>query len=195
MFDVPRDLLGVLYQLLPGFFAAGIFYTLTAHPKGNTFERSVQALIFTAIIQGFVALTAMFFMWCGHHVHWGPHLLVLGYWTETSSLLWSFLFAIVLGVLASRNANCTTRVFALLRACAGSRRTASPSQWYSAFQQYKRYIILHLEGERRLKGWAEEWPDESDKGHFIIDQPVWVLDDGTDVELVQVKKMLVPASS
>ena len=44
---VPKDVLNLIYALMPGFVAAWIFYGLTAHPQKTPFERTIQALIFT----------------------------------------------------------------------------------------------------------------------------------------------------
>ena len=46
----------ILAFLLPGFVAAAVFYSLTSHPKPSQFERVVQALVFTAIVQGLALL-------------------------------------------------------------------------------------------------------------------------------------------
>ena len=53
---------------------------------------------------------------------------------------------------------------------------------------------MHLSDGRRLYGWPEEWPDHSDAGHFLMDQPEWLLDDGQRAPLYGVEKTLVPAS-
>lgn len=53
--------------------------------------------------------------------------------------------------------------------------------------------ILNLTGERRLYGWPEQWPDQSDRGHFILQQPEWVLDDGTNAPLFWNDRILMPA--
>ena len=50
------EVINVLAFLLPGFVAAAIYYSLTSHPKPGAFERLIQALIFTAVIQAVVAL-------------------------------------------------------------------------------------------------------------------------------------------
>ena len=55
-------------------------------------------------------------------------------------------------------------------------------------------FVLHLAEGRRLYGWPEEWPDHPDSGHFLIDQPEWLLDDGRRAPLYNVEKTLVPAS-
>ena len=43
--------MAVLTFLLPGFVAAAVFYSLTSHPKPSNFERVVQALIFTIVVE------------------------------------------------------------------------------------------------------------------------------------------------
>ncbi len=48
---IAKDLPTLVFMLLPGFLAAGIFHTLTAHPKSSEFERVIQALIFTTILK------------------------------------------------------------------------------------------------------------------------------------------------
>jgi hypothetical protein len=58
---VSKDTLSLLYFLLPGLVTAAIYYSLTAHPKKETFERVVQALIFTVT---------------QNHEHHGPEALV-----------------------------------------------------------------------------------------------------------------------
>ena len=53
--DLPSsEIVKVIYALLPGFLTAWVFYGLTAHPRQGTFERVVQALIFTGIVQAIV---------------------------------------------------------------------------------------------------------------------------------------------
>lgn len=51
-----QDTTQVLQYLLPGFLAAWIFYGLTPHTKPQEFERVIQALIFTLIVQTIVFL-------------------------------------------------------------------------------------------------------------------------------------------
>jgi len=53
--------------------------------------------------------------------------------------------------------------------------------------------LLHLDGDRRLRGWPEQWPDQPDKGFFILAEPEWVLDDQT-APLYRVKRFVVPAT-
>ena len=58
---IAKDLPTLVFMLLPGFIAAGVFYTLTAHPKSSEFERLIQSLIFTSIIKLLTILLKGFF--------------------------------------------------------------------------------------------------------------------------------------
>ena len=74
-----------------------------------------------------------------------------------------------------------------------SSRTSYPSEWYGAFARQKRWVILHLNDGRRVYGWPEEWPDQSDKGHFVLDEPEWLLDTNKRAPMFRVKRFMLPA--
>lgn len=76
-----------------------------------------------------------------------------------------------------------------------TRRTSFPSEWFSTFARYQRYVTLHLEGGRRLFGWPFEWPDRSDAGHFVIQEPTWILDDNTEVPVLVDEFIIIPVAS
>jgi hypothetical protein len=44
-----------------------------------------------------------------------------------------------------------------------------------------------------LKGWADEWPDQCDKGHFLLQSPEWLDDAGKVTPFSQVKRLLIRA--
>ena len=56
MEGISAEIVGVIYQLLPGFIVAWIIYGLTAHLKPSSFERIVQALIFTVFVRTIVLI-------------------------------------------------------------------------------------------------------------------------------------------
>jgi hypothetical protein len=174
-------------QLLPGFLTAWIFYSLTAHPKPSPFERVIQALIFTMIVQALVILFQQGLFLAGEFVS-------VGYWTSDARLVWSVALACVLGLVSSRLTN-DDSLHSVLRRFKWTTRYSSPSEWFSAFRAHKdRWVILHLSGQRRLYGWPERCPDQSGQGHFLIDDPEWLLPDGSRAPLPWVARMLVPAS-
>lgn len=183
MDGVSKELYGLIYALLPGFLAAWIFYGLTAHPKKIQFERIVEALIFTAIIELLLPIAKMVW-WRYHHaeVHWEDRVRYA-----------SLILAVIVGVVFALIANWNLLHLALSKIRVTT-RTSFPSEWYSAFRRGDRWVVLHLKGSLRLKGWAEEWPDQSDKGHFLIRKPVWlVFKDGvtTEVPIYQTHRMII----
>lgn len=182
-----KDIPTLVFQLLPGFVTASIFYTLTAHPKTTEFERVIQALIFTVLLKVIVVPVRGMLHFLGRHCH------AFGTWTAEAELTWMILLAIPLGLLFVWMAN--RDIFhGLARKCKLTGRTSYPSEWYAAFIRERRWVILNLGEGRRLYGWPEEWPDQSDKGHFLIDQPEWVMADGSRVPILQTSKYMVPAA-
>ncbi|MEO1498510.1 MAG: DUF6338 family protein [Planctomycetota bacterium] len=180
------NLVQVIQYLLPGFVAACLYYSLTAHPKRSPFERVVQALIFTVIAQ---LMTA--------GVRWGlegiGQLASIGRWTTNVAQAWSLLNASVVGVgfasISNRNL-----FHSFCYRFGITSRTSHPSEWFSAFHRDKRFVILHLKDNRRVHGWPEEWPDHPDAGHFVLMQASWLLDSGDSASMHAVERLLIPAT-
>jgi hypothetical protein len=158
---VAKDLPTLVFLLLPGFIAAGIFFSLTAHPKTSEFERVIQALIFTALLRFSTTILRASFLFAGRH------FIVIGRWTSDVELNWAIALSVPLGVAFAWTAN-KDKLHSLLRRYNLTFRTSYPSEWYSAFVGNKRLVILHLNDGRRLYGWPLEWPDQSDRGHFVM---------------------------
>jgi len=189
MVGVSKEVVSLIYSLLPGFLAAWIFYGLTAHPRRSPFERAVQALIFTAIVRVLVVAAEAIALFVGSRTP-----LSLGEWTEDTGYVWSILFAIFLGHVLAYFAN-KNLYHTFLGKFDLTQRTSYPSEWFSAFTRNKNYVILHLAGERRVYGWPNEWPDHPDAGHFVLQEPRWLLDDNTEVPIVVDEFMLIPVTS
>ena len=76
-----------------------------------------------------------------------------------------------------------------------TRETSYPSEFYSTFARYgsRSFIVLHSRGERRLYGYAEEWPSDPKDGHFCIAEAEWLADDNEGTPLKGVAAVLIPA--
>jgi hypothetical protein len=188
------EIVKVIYALLPGFITAWIFYGLTAHRRLSPFERTVQALIFTAIIQAIVLVFKGVFLLLGK-------IYTFSEWNDNASFVFSIILAIVLGLVVSLFANkdwfhkflrgdfkwskCLKKIGGI------TKRTSYPSEWFSAFNEEQKYVVLHLDGDRRLYGWPREWPDHPDSGYFVIEKPYWLLDNGKTSKNESVEKMLI----
>lgn len=182
------EIVAIIYKLLPGFVSAWIFYGLTAHPKKSEFDRLVQALILTALIQAIVVPFGWLCLACGS-------VYSLGVWNESTAYVWSVVVAIVFGLVFAVFAN-KNWLHCLLFKWKLTKRTSYPSEWFSAFNKDERYVVLHLTGEnrRRLYGWPDEWPDQGDKGHFLMSDVEWLSEDNESSPVPNVDRMLIPAS-
>lgn len=179
------DFIQVVSFLLPGFVAAWVFHGLTPYPKPPQFERLIHALILTAIVN---ALTIVI-----------QESLSGVAWISESSLAVAVPLAFLIGTIFAFVAN---KDFAhrRLRKWGITTETSFPSEWYSAFVRRRGYIVLHLEGERRLYGWPEEWPSSPDSGHFLMADVEWLTDEDDDrqsesLHLPNVETIAVPVST
>jgi hypothetical protein len=186
MEEAVTSTLGVLKYLLPGFLVAWVYFGLTAHYKPDKFERVIQALVFSIIVQAIAAVVRHALISFGRWFSFGA-------WNSDVQTIWSVIIAVLLGLFFSWCAN-TDRAHQFFRKFRVTKQTSYPSEWFGAFNDYERYVVLHLNGGRRLLGWPREWPNKSAEGHFLIVEAAWLLDDGGQADLTGNEGILVPAS-
>lgn len=175
--------LDVVQFLLPGFVMAWVFFAMTPHKKESSFERVIQALVFTAIVQSLVGLIA----------------LVAGkdFTIELNSLevsayqdVFPTMLAVVLGLTFSGLAN-SDKFHSLMRFLKVTKKTGFPSVWYQALYCTETFAVLHLKDERRIKGWVLRWPTTSSEGHFQLTHCTWLADNSEEIPLEEVESMLI----
>ena len=172
----------VLAFLLPGFVAVAIFQSFTSHPKPSDFERVVQALIFTIVVQA----TVQGILWVGRLL--GRDSL----WPSAAEIVVTVGIAILVAFLtvAVMNNDILHGFFRWLRF---TKETSFASEWYSSFHRHPDcYVVLHLQGERRVFGWPAEWPSRPDQGHFRIQEAEWLVGRHR-IPVEGVEAMVVPA--
>ena len=203
--DIPSsEIIKVIYALLPGFVTAWIFYALTAYSRLSPFERTVQALIYTAIVQAVVLVFRELMFLLGTKC-------CFGVWTANASFVTSIIFAVLFGLLFSASANNNwiypllqkwhitdqpsypPELFSALQKWRIANQPSYPSEWFSALTENRRYVVLHLAGSRRIFGWPYEWPIRSDSGHFALMNASWLSDENKMIALANVHLILIPA--
>ena len=181
-----KDVLALLTQLMPGFLTAWVVYGLTTYTKPGQFERVVQALIYSFIVNAVVAVLEPCFLFAGKY--W-----LLGTWDKRSELIASSIVAMMFGVAMSYFMT-TDSFFAVARKIKLTSRTPYPSEWYGAFAtKPARYVVLHLAGARRISGYPLEWPSEPNVGHFRLVDAAWLKDDNKEVALTSDQSILIEA--
>lgn len=183
--QLTKEFVLILTYLLPGFLAAWVFYGLTSHPKPSQFERVVQALIFTFIIQTVLVPCR----WVLEHIGQGVGIRP---WDKAAEGLTSLILAIVLGTTLAYFTN-TDSVHKWLRKIGFTTRTSHPSEWYCILSEKVTFVVLHLCDGRRLYGWPKEWPVQPDKGEFYVMLPSWIQEDGSQIDLPQLDGILISA--
>lgn len=186
MEDLSTELFDILKFLLPGFLTAWIFHAFTSYPKPSQFERIVQALIFVVIIQAFVFCIKSALIYIGQYCS-------LGLWTHTISTVWSYIAAVILGFAFSLFAN-NDLFHSLMRLVKLTKQSSYHCEWFGAFNANEVHVILHLEDDRRIFGWPQEWPSQPEKGHFLLRNPSWLDENGQYVNMPTVKYILLKSS-
>lgn len=176
----------LLMFLLPGFLSAWIFYGLTSHPKPGQFERTVEALVFTFVVQGITVLVKVALLACGR-------VWSMGLWTNESQTAWSIAVAAVLGIAVAAAVNKDT-FHSWLRSRGFTSRTSHPSEWFCVLDSNPAYIVLQLQDGRRLTGWPKEWPMSPATGQFYIQQPAWIDDAGDVIDLAKLDGIIIHAT-
>ena len=126
MESVSGNLITILEYLLPGFITAWIFYSLTSFVKPSQFERVVQALIFTFVIQFFVQVFHSLFTW------WNITYIQEN-WESSVRLVLSSMVSLFLGIGLSYFTN-NDKFHKLLRKLKITRETSYPSEWFDAYK-------------------------------------------------------------
>jgi|SRR5471030_2637592 len=186
MGDTPKDVLGLLTQLMPGFLTAWVVYGLTTYTKPGQFERVVQALIYSYGVNVLVALLKVTLLSMGKYWYFGI-------WDQTTELIDSGLIAVSLGVVLSYLMT-NDPFFALARRLHLTTRTPYPSEWYGAFAANQKYVVLHLSGARRITGFPSEWPTEPASGHFRLRNAAWLNDENQETLLGEGTSILIASA-
>ncbi|MGC5428730.1 DUF6338 family protein [Aeromonas veronii bv. sobria] len=183
--DNIKDLIPLIMFLVPGFLAAWIFYSLTPYLKPEPFERIIQALIFTLIVQLVSTLVKKLSFWIGE-------FYFLGVWDTTSDTLSSTLSAVVIGLIFSYYAN-NDKFHDKLREFGITKETSFPSEWHGTFSSSEgaTYIVLQLNDGRRIMGWPTEWPANPREGYFKIEVPMWITDNDENIDLESLYCILI----
>jgi len=185
MDSVSTELVSLLQFLLPGFITAWIFYAFTSYKKPEQFERVVQALVFTFVIQSIFELIKFLSITVGAYYSLGPWKIELESGLRAS-------IALILGLIICFYAN-NDKLHSILRKHAITKKTSFPSEWHGEFAKRVTYVALNLKNGRRLYGWPREWPADSISGHFSIEQPSWLTADG-ELPITGVESVVISAS-
>ncbi|MCD1653559.1 DUF6338 family protein [Treponema zuelzerae] len=133
----------------------------------------INALIYTVIINAVVYLVSIVCSLIGN-------IFTIGVWDDTVSLIWSVIISIILAIIISfiLNSDC---IHKFLRDKNLTKQTPYPSEWYGVFSENITFIVLHLNDERRIMGWPDEWPTNPLEGHFALSHAMWLIEtDGNE---------------
>lgn len=184
MEDLATKIIPLVQMLIPGFVTTMIFYWLADVKKPGQFERTVQALIGTALITMIVTCIEILLKYIGNHwFFWGN-------WTPQVESAWGMLLAVCLGFWLAFASN-HDYLYSIARKWTLTSRSSYP-EWVYAFRKREgKCVVLTMLDGRRLFGYPAVWPTDPKDGHFLVTQPCWMDEDNNWVEMPGIESYLV----
>ena len=158
--EISTEVIALLQYLAPGFLVTWVYFGLTSHEKPSQFDRTVQALIYTAVVHSLVAAERQIASRIGE---WHA----FGTWDAGSELIAAVISALLLGLVVAASAN-HDLLHLVLRKLKVTHRTSHPGEWFSVFSENSQTVVLHLKDDTRVHGWPSMWPSNAEKGHFFV---------------------------
>ncbi|QWT19272.1 hypothetical protein KPL74_16165 [Bacillus sp. NP157] len=183
--ELSSELVALLQYLAPGFLVAWIYHGITAHSRPSHFERVVQALLYTVIVQAVVSGERQAAFALGR-------LVTLGSWSQTSDMVAGLATAVLAGLIFGAASN-RDMPHAVLRRFGLTTQTAHPDEWAWVFSRNPRFVTLYLCDGTIIFGWPSIWPSDATHGHFFVTGAVWRSNPDTS-ESVETEGILINVS-
>lgn len=152
--EISQEVVTLLQYLLPGFAMAAVYYGLTSHPRPSQFERVVQALLFTVVVQSLDDGVGLIVVRCT------PGAVTI--WTSEADLVAKLIVALLAGIAVSALSN-SDAIHTKLRKLGITHRSAYPGEWHTVFALRRRLVILYLKDGSCVAGWPAKWPPDAQK--------------------------------
>ena len=194
--------LELLQYVFAGLVASWVFYGLTTYKRPTPFERLVQALIYTAVVQ----LTAGFIVNVAGEGWWAKAAdISAGEENLIASPLLVLTLALALGFILAVAANNNFPHKHLIK--------FPPNWWWTkwlwkitskslygnnlshAFETRNEYVVLTMKNGRRIFGWPELWPDHPHEDYFLLLNYEWLLQETDGDSAGEGEKGVVDASA
>ena len=169
-----KDLISVLYFLLPGLLSLAIINRLVVSKDKDVFDKIVRAFLFTFI--NLVLFAA---------IRWILELIPgiafdRGEYFTPGNLFLMISCAVAIGFAWAYELN-NEPILQRLREPKGwkwrfTRRTYKPSTWYETFFSMQKYVVVHLEDGRRVYGWPRFFSDDPNERAVFLEDASWLND-------------------
>ncbi len=170
--DASVEALSVFVVLMPGFVTTIILNTLVVRPKHDSLRFLVEALVFSFLIYSVVAISSTGELVSVVSIEDGdttryradPNTKALLIATASSVLL-----ALVLAFALTHDVH-----MRFLRTIGITRRTSRHTTWLDVFSEQDRYVVVHLDDGKRVRGWPQYYSDTPEEGLLYLHHPAWI---------------------
>lgn len=185
MEGLSAEIIPVLQQLMPGFLAMIVFYWFAEIPKPTYFEKILQALIATAVVQVFVTATERLCYLIGTYYSFGQ-------WNEGLTSWINLVYAVAIGLALAYLCN-NDIAFSLARKMRLTTRASQGDAIHIYKQMAAHAVIIHLTDERRMMGYIDAFPNDMHTGVYLISSPHWI-ENEIPVPAAQTHSYMIPGA-
>jgi len=166
MNELANEVIPLIQRLIPGFLMTMAFYWFAEVPKPSQFERTLQALVGTAVIQVAVIGVERLALWIGFWHSFGE-------WTATTANVYAMAIGLSSGLLL---AYCCNRdlIYSLARRLHLTTKASMEDSIHVYQKLGQSGVVLNFIDGRRLMGYIEAFPNNKESGSFLMSQPCWV---------------------
>lgn len=166
MLEFSQELLPLIQTLIPGFLMTMVFYWFAEVPEKNQFDRILQALVGTSVIQAIIHGAEQLSYLLGS-------IFSFGGWSTSMANMAAMLMGVVFGVALAYFCN-KDLIYSTARRT-GLTTKASTEDSIHIYQSLATSgVVLHLIDGRRLMGHIDTFPNNKQTGFFLISSPSWV---------------------
>ncbi len=178
-----NDLLPILVFLLPGFLSSGIVSMLVVRKPRETFDKCIEALIFTTINLAVFAV--------------GRSGMEMTKWVSfdrrdffsAGNLSLMTAVSVFIGLAWAYEAT-NEYVFRFLRWLRVTRKTLKVSTWSETFVDNQKFVIVHLKDDRRIYGWPRFYSDDPSERAVFLENASWLTEDNQYVNQERISILL-----
>lgn len=185
------DIINILFLLLPGLVTSQVYYYFTKTEDISGVRRIYDTVIYSFMI---MVITGLFIKWepIVQATVNGKNLSSFEVSKDSGLLLINIALMIIIPTVISALVH--HDIFhRLLRKFNLTTKSSRKDTWNDTFISEKRYVVIYLKDERRIRGFPERFSNDPEEGLIYLRNPAWIDDseNGQDYIELETHGMLI----
>jgi len=169
------ETVNLLMLLMPGLLSSSIYNLLRRKVGLSTFDKIVEAFIFTFLI--YIALNLTYGWEPLAQAHKIGAEVVYTFSGDTNLIFLTLFYALILPLIWGTVVHYDIHM-GLFRYLKFTDRTSRDTAWDDVFTDEKRFLTIHLNDDRRITGWPMYYSNNKDEGFvYLTKAAAWIGED------------------